>query len=80
MPLDLQDPMTYTTPMANDQIGICHICKRSALIRFCPVCDHWFCQNCRKAFFWRGLEAVKELIVGKHPGCCGPTEESPNAL
>ena len=55
--------------------GKCHLCKFNNLIKFCQLCDHWFCKSCRNKFFWRGLEAVKELISGKTPGCCGPKED-----
>ena len=56
--------------------GKCHICKKTVKITYCPVCDHWFCKKCRKAWFWRGMEAVKEKINGKSPGCCGPEENA----
>lgn len=54
--------------------GKCHICKEQTLIRFCKLCDHWFCNDCRKKYWSRGLAAVREMIGGKHPGCCGVTD------
>ena len=53
--------------------GQCHICKRAALITFCRLCDHWFCEYCRGQYWSRGLEAVKQLVGGRTEGCCGPT-------
>ena len=75
MSIDLSTQASYTTPV-HEEVGKCHICERSAPIRYCGMCEHWFCQSCRKAFFWRGLAAVKEKISGKQPGCCGPKEEA----
>jgi len=57
-------------------VGKCHICEGiSGNIKYCKMCDHWFCGDCRIRWFWRGIEAVKEKIKGRHPGCCGPLEE-----
>lgn len=56
--------------------GKCHICKAiKEDIKWCNLCKHWFCQACRRDYFHRGLEAVKELIGGTQPGCCGPSEQ-----
>jgi len=55
-------------------IGKCHICKEQTFIRFCKLCDHWFCNDCRGKYWSRGLAAVKEMIGGKTPGCCGETD------
>lgn len=58
-----------------DPLGLCHICGMIGQIRFCPKCQHWFCRKCRSRFFWRGVEAIKEMLNGKQEGCCGPLEE-----
>lgn len=52
--------------------GRCHICKTHQIIRWCGLCKHWFCGECKVKYFHRGLEAVKELLNGSYPGCCGP--------
>ena len=54
------------------QLGKCHICGQHCPIKFCPECDHWFCKPCRKRYFLRGIEFVKQLVGGKRSGCCGP--------
>lgn len=54
--------------------GKCHICQDLKKVKYCSVCDHWFCADCRNRFFWRGLEAIKVLVSGSEPGCCGPLE------
>lgn len=55
--------------------GRCHICTQDREIAYCPACDHWFCGRCRWRYFNRGLEAIKEMVKGKHEGCCGPNTE-----
>ena len=62
--------------MAEGQaIGRCHLCQdRTADVTYCALCDHWFCETCRKRWFGRGLAFVKQLVGGKLPGCCGPQE------
>jgi len=69
------------------QIGKCHICKEmDKPIAWCGKCEHWFCQECRRKYWSRGIEAIKQLIGGKVPGCCGVTNgpehnaaDAPNA-
>lgn len=59
------------------KIGKCHLCEPAAgnrVIRYCGACDHWFCSECRRKYWHRGWEAIKQLIGGKSPGCCGPQE------
>ena len=68
-------------------IGKCHICKEmDKPIAWCGKCQHWFCGDCRKKYWHRGWEAIKELIGGKTPECCGVTNgpehntaDAPNA-
>ena len=56
-------------------VGKCHICKEmDKPICYCGKCKHWFCEGCRKDYFHRGIEAIKELIGGPSPGCCGVTD------
>jgi hypothetical protein len=40
------------------------------MIKWCNVCKHYFCDKCRKKFFWRGAEAIKEWLGGRREGCC----------
>lgn len=58
--------------LKGDNTGKCHICKDTTTIRFCSLCNHWFCSDCRGKFFHRGLEAIKQVVGGKVEGCCGP--------
>lgn len=60
-------------PERNDVPGRCHICRRHAIIRYCSLCNHWFCGECRDNYFARGLAALKALVVAA-PGCCGPRD------
>lgn len=55
-----------------DLTGRCHICQQLLEVRYCSACDHWFCEDCRGAYFSRGLAWLKELVGGKRAGCCGP--------
>jgi hypothetical protein len=66
-----------------DVFGRCHLrgvpraeatCPPTTKITYCSVCEHWFCETCKKRWWERGIEAVKELIDGKLAGCCGPKE------
>lgn len=57
---------------AAPSIGRCHLCQDRTEILFCPLCDHWFCSECRTRWFARGLEFVKQLAGGRLEGCCGP--------
>ncbi len=69
------DPFMSEEYTMEDPLGLCHICQMVGQIKYCSKCDHWFCKKCRRQFFWRGLEALKELVKGRQPGCCGPLEE-----
>ena len=51
--------------------GRCHLCARKREVAYCEACDHWFCEACRDRWFDRTVEFVKQLVGGKHPGCCG---------
>lgn len=53
-------------------LGKCHLCLGTKGVTYCELCDHWFCEDCKTRWFWRGLEAVKQLTQGRRPGCCGP--------
>lgn len=59
-----------------DVEGVCHICKKRGLVKYCSLCGHFFCRDCRDDWFPRGLAAIKErFIKGEHSykrGCCGP--------
>jgi len=50
--------------------GACHLCKRLRDVQHCRDCDHYFCDDCRGKYFERGLEAIKQMVGGKRPGCC----------
>jgi hypothetical protein len=52
--------------------GVCHLCQTTQQVRHCVKCDHWFCEACRRRWASRGLAAVKQMIGGREPGCCGP--------
>lgn len=66
-------------PDGEDAFGKCHICKEEKPISCCAWCEHFFCSDCRGVWWKRSLEAIKERIGGKHPGCCGPiNQEAPN--
>lgn len=52
--------------------GKCHICKETKWVTYCNVCEHFFCEECRGAWFSRTWEFLKERFGGKKPGCCGP--------
>jgi len=59
-----------------DPLGRCHICEWNAPIRYCSLCNHWFCSSCRNAYWKRGLAAVKEVVNGRQSmDCCGPGEK-----
>lgn len=60
---------------ADGEYGKCHLCCWLGTVKYCPKCDHWFCKSCRKLYFRRGLAALKQLIQGKTPGCCGPSKD-----
>lgn len=55
-----------------DPNGRCHICKDTKPIKYCPLCEHWFCADCRKKWWDRGLGFIREHFLGMSiPGCCG---------
>lgn len=59
--------------VGEDQVGRCHICQQQTTIGYCAVCKHWFCEDCRRAYFRRGLAWVKQFIgLTEKEGCCGP--------
>ena len=62
-------------------LGKCHLCVQLEddhslkEIEFCQLCGNWFDDACRKRWWERGLEAVKQLTAGGPlVGCCGPRE------
>jgi Zinc finger, C3HC4 type (RING finger) len=52
--------------------GRCHICEQTLEVDYCDLCDHWFCEGCRRRWFSRGVSAVKALIGWPRENCCGP--------
>jgi hypothetical protein len=48
----------------------CCLCGSYSNVANCPLCGHDFCENCRKHYFRRGLEAVKTLL-GRSDLLCG---------
>jgi hypothetical protein len=69
---------------ANTHFGRCHICGGKELIACCEMCKHWFCYECRKAWWNRPWEAIKQVIKdttsigkkGEEGECCGPTADA----
>ena len=55
-----------------ERYGKCHLCQKQKMVEYCGKCAHWFCDGCRKRYFDRGIAAVKQMIGGRKPGCCGP--------
>jgi hypothetical protein len=73
----LRDYSRKVPPLkCEDPEGRCHICAELKAIRYCGLCKHWFCPDCRKAYFWRGLAAINVLLEGAQEGCCGPRESA----
>jgi hypothetical protein len=62
-------------PTVEDAFGKCHLCRSLTMISCCVLCEHWFCGDCRVKWFPRGLEAIKQMVAGRTPGCCGPEEQ-----
>lgn len=52
--------------------GKCHLCGEEKDIRYCKLCVHWFCDDCRRKYWERGYAAVMEMVGGRRPNCCGP--------
>lgn len=60
-------------------IGRCHLCQdRFAEIAYCSACEHWFCGDCRRRWFDRGIEFLRQLIGGRRADCCGPCRTEVN--
>lgn len=55
--------------------GVCHICHGAKLIKYCPMCKHWLCDECRFDTA-RIVEFFKEVRRGRVTGCCGPVCEA----
>ncbi len=55
-----------------ESFGRCHICEQACAVSFCEFCGHWFCETCRSEWWERGLAAIRAMVGGSHPGCCGP--------
>ena len=49
----------------------CCLCGSTSNVSNCPLCGHDFCENCRKAYFRRGLEAVRTLVGQSRLHCGG---------
>lgn len=58
-----------------DGEGKCHICHEIKYVRYCPACEHYFCDPCRERWWSRGLAYIKEKVGGKTPGCCFISKE-----
>lgn len=61
----------------NTHVGRCHICHEEGKnIAFCKYCQHWMCYDCRKKWWTRPWEAIKQAVKeatqGKDGECCGP--------
>lgn len=60
----------------------CHLCQRREPevkdVRYCAVCDHWFCEACRGRWFERGAAFLAQMVGGRKPGCCGRTDWIPS--
>jgi hypothetical protein len=70
---DDRPAVSNTNTPASPTLGRCHLCQETGIpIAFCRLCDHWFCDRCRSRWARRGLAAVRQVIMGKWPGCCGP--------
>jgi hypothetical protein len=53
--------------------GVCHVCKVEKLIKYCRICEHWFCTSCRRQLFARSLDALLDILgANKDTVCCGP--------
>ncbi len=50
------------TSEGRDLAGICAICKQTKRVRYCPKCHAVMCDDCREAYFWRGLAAIKVAL------------------
>jgi hypothetical protein len=55
-------------------LGKCHFHEGIVEIEYCPACQHFFCEDCRRRYWARGLAAVKQMIGGRRKGCCGIIE------
>jgi hypothetical protein len=53
----------------------CHLCAHVRACRFCQICGHWFCSDCNPRLVARTLAAVREVLGGATPGCCGPNAD-----
>lgn len=54
-----------------DWAVFCCMCGGIAGVKFCPICSHSFCENCRGAYFKRGIEAVRTLVGRSRLHCGG---------
>jgi hypothetical protein len=53
-------------------MGICHICQRIELVRYCGLCKHWLSDSCRKDWPARAWAAATSRMG---TDCCGPLRE-----
>jgi hypothetical protein len=56
-------------------MGICHICQRIELVKYCGLCKHWLCDACRPKWPARVKAAAKAAVTGMGTDCCGPLRE-----
>ena len=52
-------------------LGWCCLCGGKGLVKFCAICQHSFCENCRGKYWERGVEFVKELVGRSTLHCRG---------
>jgi hypothetical protein len=57
----------------------CHICTAIRPCSLCTLCGHWFCVDCNPRLIARTVAAVREIIGGPTPGCCGPVSATYSA-
>lgn len=69
---------------ADTHFGRCHICHEdNKLIACCEMCKHWFCYPCRREWWKKPWEAIKQgvkdvLKIGEKGVCCGPEPDTTN--
>jgi len=48
----------------------CCLCGSVGKVVYCPACGHNFCDECKRNYYRRGIEAVKTLL-GQSSLYCG---------
>lgn len=54
--------------------GICHLCQRLQAVKYCGICKHWLCDECRPKWPARAKAAVRVMTGRISTDCCGPLE------